>query len=170
MALEAVLAIACGACASHSDVRFAPAIQDTELRGEADDVQARIVIAWRGIAQREDVLELRFRIRVENPGAVTFTLVPAEFELLDGALTSFGTASAESVPIAVEARSSTIFDLAFPVPRAALEGFDLSALTLRTRLQGERWNWSTIFQRAVPVHHDPYCPPWSFHFGVVLGS
>ena len=75
--------------------------------------------------------------------------MPAEFELLDAALTSFGVASAEDVPVAVEPGRSASFDLAFPVPAArTLASFDLAAVTLRTQLQGGRWAWSTAFQRA----------------------
>jgi hypothetical protein len=160
------------ACASYSNVRFAPAIQDTELRGEADDVEARIVVAWRGIKERDDVPELRFRVRVENPGPTPFTLVPAAFELLDAALTSFGDAATDALPTAVEPGGSVTFEIAFPVSGAkALEGFDLSALTLRTRFQGERWSWNTTFQRAVRAYDDPYYEPhWGFHFGWVISS
>lgn len=163
--------ITCAACASYSNVRFAPAIQDTELRGEANDVQARIVVAWRGIKKRADVPELRFRVRVENPGPTPFTLVPAGFELLDAALTSFGFASTESVPAAVEPGGSTTFDLAFSALGAkTFKGFDLSALTLRTRFQGERWSWNTTFQRALSQYNDPYYQPrWGFHVGWVFG-
>lgn len=154
------------ACASYSNVRFGPATQDTELRGEANDLQARIVVAWRGIHSRDDGLELRFRLRVENPGPTTFTLVPAAFELLDAALNSFGFADTGTLPVAVEPAQSATFDLAFPVPSAdALDAFDLSALTLCTRFQGDRWNWNVIFQRI--VYEDPY-PHWGFSFGWVI--
>lgn len=166
-----LLLMTSAACASYSHVRFAPAIQDAELRGEANDVQARIVVSWRGIKERDDVPELRFRVRVENPGPTPFTLVPAAFELLDAALVSFGFALTEALPTAVEPGSSATFDLAFPVPGPkALDQFDLSALTLRTRFQGERWSWNTTFQRAVRAYDDPYYQPhWGFHFGWVIG-
>jgi len=162
--------VTCAACASYSNVRFAPTIQDTELRGEENDVEARIVVAWRGIKERDDVPELRFRVRVENPGPTPFTLVPASFELLDAALTSFGFAGTENVPIVVETGGSATFDLAFPVPGAqGLDGFDLSALTLCTRFQGERWSWNVNFQRV--VYDDSYSQPhWGFNFGWVISS
>ena len=152
-----------GACASYSDVRFAPAIQDTDLRGEAGDLQARVAVAWRSVEEREGVPELRFRVRVENTGPTPFTLVPAEFELLDGALSSFGPPRAVDLPVVVDSGQSIPFDLAFPVPGEGLGAFDLSSLTLGVKLQGGRWNWSTTFQRAEPPHDHS---PWSFNFGV----
>jgi len=110
-------------------------------------------------------------VRVENPGPTSFTLVPAAFELLDAGLSTFGFADTESLPTAVEAGGAATLDLAFPVSGAkALASFDLSALTLRTRFQGERWSWSTTFQRAVRAYDDPYYEPrWSLHFGWVFG-
>jgi hypothetical protein len=158
-----LVGVTCGACASYSNVRFAPAIQDTDLRGEADDVQAHITVAWRGIEEREGVPELRFRIRVDNPGPTPFTLVPAEFELLDAALTSFGTVDSDDLPVVVEAHHSATFDIAFPA-RESLERFDLGVLTLRTRFQGHRWSWSTTFQRVEPP--PPAGPSWGFGVGV----
>lgn len=158
-----LLASCAGACASTSHVRFAPAVQDTDLRGEGGDLQARVVMAWRGVEEGDGILELRFRVRVENPGPPAFALLPAEFELLDGALSSFGFARVPELPALVEAGQAATFELAFPLPaEARLEDFDLSALTLGARLQGGRWNWSTTFERAVPP---PEGSPWSFHFG-----
>ncbi len=165
-----LLGITCAACASYSDVRFAPAIQDTELRGEADDVQARIVVAWRGIGKVDGLYELRFRVRLENPGPTAFTLVPADFELLDAGLSSFGFAATEDLSTAVEPGGSATFDLAFPAAGAeTLAGFDLTALTLRTRFQGGRWSWSTTYQRALPPD-GYYGPQWGFSIGWVFGS
>jgi hypothetical protein len=147
-------------------VRFAPAVQETELRGEADDLQARIVVAWRGIGELDEVPELRFRVRVENPGPTTFTLVPAGLELLDGALESFGPPREENVPVAVEPGQAATFDVAFPPPPGrSLDDLDLSALNLRTHFQGGRWNWSTNFQRVERHYHDGGSPV-SFSFGV----
>lgn len=163
-------AISCAGCVSYSRVRFTPAVQDTELRGEADDLQAHVVVAWRGILEREGGYELRFRMHVENPGPTTFSLVPAEFELLDAALNSFGIVAAADLPVAVEAGRSATFDIAFPVGAAPpLENFELGALTLHTRFQGGRWSWSTTFQRFEPhPYPDPYWPwPVSFSFGAV---
>jgi hypothetical protein len=154
-----LLAGAGASCAAHG-VRFAPAVQDTDLRGEADDLQAHVAVAWRGIQDQDGISELSFRVRVENPGRTPFTLLPAEFELLDGALTSFGVARIESLPVAVEAGQAATFDLAFPA-QPGLSAFDLTALTLNSRFQAGRWNWRTSFQRA------PDEPsPWSFGFGV----
>lgn len=162
-----LLGLGCASCASYSDVRFAPALQDVELRGEDDDVQARIVVAWRGIEEREDVPELRFRLRLENPGPMPFTLVPAELELLDGALSSFGPALTENMPTLVEPGGSATFDIAFPVSGGTtLASYDLSTLTLRAGFQGGRWSWSTTFQRVeVPAPS----PAWGFSFGVGIG-
>jgi hypothetical protein len=159
-----LLAGAGGACASYSDVRFVPPIQDTDLRGDANDIQAHVVVAWRGIEERDDVPELRFRVRVDNPGPAAFTLVPAEFELLDAALVSLGQASPGAVAVVEPGQSST-FDIAFPVA-SSLDDFDLSAITLRTRFQGQRWSWSNTFERV--LHHDDG-PPVSFGVGVGVG-
>jgi hypothetical protein len=166
-----LLGIACEACASYSNVRFAPAIQDAELRGEADEVQARIVVAWSGIVERDDAFEVRFRVRIENPGHVVLTLVPAEFELLDGTLTAVGIARAENMPAVVAAGRSATFDIAFPVPSAiVLESLDLSLLTLRTRIQ-DRWSWNPVFERVERPYDDSGCgPAASFQFGFVFGN
>ena len=158
------LAVAGGACATHTNVRFAPAIQDSDLRGEANDVQAHVAVAWRGIEERDGVPELGFRVRVDNPGPATFTLVPAEFELLDAGLTSLGTVGSDGIPVLVEAGTSATFDITFPA-RESLDAFDLSVITLHTRLQGSRWSWRCIFERLPP---EPG-PPVSFGFGASVG-
>lgn len=158
-------------CATLPDLRLAPAVQDTELRGEAGDTQAHLVLAWRGVHERDDEVELRFRVRVENPGTTLFTLVPADFVLLDGALAEFGAARIETLPVAVAPGDSATFDLAFPARGSrGLETFELTALTLRTRFQGGRWSWSTTFQRVEwdPYRHDPFWDArWHGHVGVV---
>ncbi|MSR62531.1 MAG: hypothetical protein EXS08_08805 [Planctomycetes bacterium] len=162
-----LLVLSLGSCASsYSSLRFAPAVQDVDLRADTGEVEARLVVAWRGIRSVEDGHELRFRVRVENPGFLPFTLVPAEFVLLDAALEAFGPARVE-LPTAVDAGGTQTFELVFSVPGASgLERFDLSALTLRLRFQGGRWSWSSTFQAAVlrPVG-DPY---WGF--GLSLGA
>lgn len=157
-----LLTLPLGACVSYSSLRYAPAIRDTELRGEADDLQARMLVAWLGVEERDGLSELRFRVRVENPGDTPFTLVPLEFELLDGALTPFGAARAENAPAAVEAGGEATFELAFPVPRGELGDLDLGVLTLHARLQDGRWEWSTTFQRDAPERNSS----WGFRFGV----
>jgi len=160
------LALACTACASsYSSLRFAPAVQDVDLRADSGAVEARLLVAWRGIGG-DGGEELRFRVRVENPGFLPFTLAPAEFELLDGALQTFGPARAE-VPVAVEAGGTQTFELAFRAP-GGLAGFDLSSLTLRVRFQGGRWSWSASFTRTARApDHDPY---WEWGYGVRLGA
>jgi hypothetical protein len=169
--LAPILAALLGAgCASTPHLRFAPAVQETELRGDTGALEGRIAVAWRGVVEREGAPELRFRLRLENPGDTPFTLVPAAFELLDGALTSIAGERVDDLPVALEPGGSSVFELAFPVPtRAALEALDLSSLTLRTSFQGGRWSWSTSFQRVRRDPYDPYDPywgsPWRVHFG-----
>lgn len=163
------LALLCASCAARdSAVRYAPAVQHAELRAEGGPVEARLLVAWRGIRADAEARELRFRVRVENPGFVPFTLAPADFELLDGALESFGPAQVE-LPAAVAAGATQTFELRFRVPGAdGLERFDLSSLTLRLRFQGERWSWSATFVRAArPPDYDP-C--WEYGYGVRLGA
>jgi hypothetical protein len=161
-----LLAGALAACASYADVRFEPVVQDVELRGEAGDLQARIVVAWREIAEPDEGPELRLRVRVENPGTVPFTLVPAEFRLLDAALVPFGPARIADLPVSVAPGSAETFDLAFPAGAVPLGERDLSAIHLGAELQAQRWSWSTNFQRDVYAYHDhPGHSPWSFHFG-----
>jgi hypothetical protein len=164
--LAALVGLGAG-CASLPDLRYAPGLQEVDLRGDDGDLQARIVAAWRELRERDDVPELRFRVRVENPGATLFTLVPAELELLDAALTPFGPARTDDLPVAVEPGQSATFEAVFPVPEGKeLDDFDLSALNLRTRFQGGRWSWSATFQRALRHHHDPYWDsPVRFQFG-----
>ena len=165
------MAIPGAGCASYANVRFAPAIQDAELR-DGQELHARIVVAWRGVHERDDVYDWRFRIRVENPRAEPFALAPAEFELVDGALAPFGAVRVENMPAAVEGGSQATFDLAFPVPDGKKpDDLDLSVLSLRMRLEGGRWNWSTTLQREERYYpyYDPYWDyPWGFHLGVVF--
>jgi hypothetical protein len=162
-----LLAVLAGGCASHSDVRFAPAVQDVELRGEAGDLEARVVVAWREIAEPDAGPELRLRVRVENPGATPFTLVPAQFRLLDAALVPFGPARVPDLPVSVAPHAAATFELAFPAGEVPLTERDLSALHLRAELQGGRWSWSTYFQRDEGPYGYPAPSPWSFHFGAV---
>lgn len=163
-ASAALLLAAAGACAAPPDVHLVPAVQDTDLRGEAGDLQARVVVAWRGIARPDGPAELVFRLRIENPGPAAFTLVPAEFELLDAGLFSFGPAHTTELPVLVEPGQSATIDLVFRVPaEARLEDYDLSTLTLGLRLQGGRWNWTKTFERVAPYATPS---PWSFSFGV----
>lgn len=158
-----LLASCGGACASYSDLRFAPSVQDDELRGETGDLEARVTVAWLGIEERDGVREVRLRMRIEDAGPTRFTLVPAEFELLDAALTTFGLARPADLPVVLEPGQDATFDLVFPVrDGASLDAFDLTALTLCAKLQGGRWSWNTTFERAVP---HPHHSPWSFSFG-----
>jgi hypothetical protein len=152
-----------GACASTPRLELAPAVQDTDLRGEDGGLEARVVLAWLGVAAPETGLELCFRMRVENPGPTPFTLVPAQFELLDGALVSFGPPRTEALPVLVEPGRAETFDLVFALPPGArLQDRDLSTLTLGVRLQGGRWSWSKSFTRVVP---HPHPAPFGFSFG-----
>ena len=159
-----LLVAASAACASTPSLELVPEVQDADLRGEDGGLEARVVQAWLGLAEPESGLELIFRARVENPGPTPFTLVPAEFELLDGALVSFGLARIEALPVLVEPGDSATFDLVFPLPPGAgLASYELSTLTLSSRLQGGRWNWTKSFTRVEP---HPHPSPFSFGFGV----
>src|SRR6185295_17333881 len=60
-----------GACASPS-MHMAPEVRDTDLRGDANDLEAHVVVAWRGLQERDGVTDLRFRVRVDNPGPTSF--------------------------------------------------------------------------------------------------
>lgn len=163
----ALLALLGAGCASYRSARFAPAVQETELRGEADDLQARIVVAWRGIEEREGVPELRFRFRIENPGPTAFALVPAEIELLDAGLSSFGAMRTDDLPVVIEPGQAATFDTAFRVPDGThLDDYDLAALNLRARFQAGRWSWSTTFQRVEGAHDPGWDAPVHFQFGV----
>jgi hypothetical protein len=160
-----LLASLSGGCASYSDVRFEPAVQDVELRGEAGDLEARVVVAWREIAEPAAGPELRLRVRVENAGDTPFTLVPAHFRLLDAALVPFGPARIPDLPVSVAPHAAASFELAFPAGETSLAERDLSALHMRSELQSGRWGWSTYFQRDEGAYGHPAPSPWSFHFG-----
>ena len=180
-ALVVLLAGLVGAgCASYSYVRFGPPIQNVELRN-TERTEARILIAWRGVWKHGEVDELRFRVRFENLGTGAFALNESDFELMDGALDSFGPARAEALPLEIPAGGNATFELAFPAERP-LEAYDLGALNLRARFQDGRWNSTTTFERVEPSYsyYDPYYPyywgpywgpywggPWHFHGGVV---
>ena len=169
----AVLLLIGTSCAApwYQDVRFAPSPQEIELRGDTNDLEARIAVAWLGFGEREDAIDLHFRVSVENPGFTPFTLVPARFELVDGALVPIGVVSTEAaaVPVAVQPGRSTTFDLAFSVAdEEELARFDLSVVMLRMRLQGERWSWSTNFQRVELAPYPYYGPAWHVGIGVAF--
>jgi len=141
-----VAALSCAACAASSGLRFAPETQYVDLRGADDDLEAHLAAKWSGLVVRDGLSELHFRLTVQNPGPTLFALVPATFELLDAELTSVGSAATDALPVTVEAGRSVILELAFPVPAEAK--LDLERVTLRTRLQAERWNWSATFERV----------------------
>jgi hypothetical protein len=162
-----LLGLATG-CSSIASLRYAPPIQDVELRDAAPE--ARVVVAWRGARERDETPELRFRIRLESLGSSTFTLQAADFELLDAALVPFGPARAETLPLTVAPGQTATFDLAFPVPAGKEpRELDLSAVSLHARFQEGRWSSSTTFQRVVyEPYYDPYWDsPWRFHVGFV---
>ena len=165
-ALGTLLASFGAACSSYYDnLRFTPPVQDTDLRGEDDDLQGHVAVSWIGVADPEGVPVLRFQVRVDNPESTLFLLDPAEFELLDANLTSIGVACPEG-PLVVAAGGSTIFDIAFPsTAEKGLEAFDLDTLTLRVRLQGGRWDWSTPFERAYPEVYVDSSWGWSSSSG-----
>jgi hypothetical protein len=167
-ALLLLAALAGAGCATYSSIRFTPPIQDVELRDVGPE--ARMVVSWRGVHRKDEVPELRFRIRFESLASGTFPLDSTDFELLDGALGSFGAAQSQDLPLTVVPGQPATFDLAFPVPPGKkLRDFDLSAVSLHARFQSGRWSSSTTFQRAAidPYYYDPYWDsPWRFHVGV----
>lgn len=161
-----------GACVSYSDVRFAPPIQDAELR-DGSEVQARIAVAWRGVEEHDGGYELCLRCRVDNPRAEPFAIAPAEFELVDAALAALGPARAQDLPVAVDPGREATFDLRFPLPAGRTpDDPDLSTLQLRVSFDHARWHWSTSFQRLVRApypypYYDPWWDsPWHFSAGV----
>jgi hypothetical protein len=161
------LLLACG-CASYSSVEFAPKVQDVELR-DGGDLEARVVVAWNGIQEREvegeERWELVFRMRIENPSPTApFHLASAEFELLDGALTPLGPGEARDMPASVDPGGVAAFELRFVLPAGREpKNYDLSTLSLRGSLQSGRWSWTTNFQRLEEVDHGPF---WGVSFGV----
>jgi hypothetical protein len=161
-----LLASVAASCASYTSVRFAPPIQDVELRNEGPE--ARLAIAWREVAAAAGAHELRFRLRFESLAATPFDLASSDFELLDGGLEPFGPPRAEGLPARVEPGASVTFVLAFPPAEGRELGeHDLSAVCLRARFADGRWTSSTSFQREVAAYHDPYWDsPWRFHVGV----
>lgn len=136
-----LVALPCVACAA-TKPGFAPDAEYVDLLGDDGDLEARLTVAWSGLA--DDTLHFRFS--VENPGPTLFALVPARFELLDAALASIGIASTDDLPVTVEAGRSATFDMAFPISAPAT--LDLTTVTLRAQLQGGRWNWSPTFERV----------------------
>lgn len=168
----AVLAAAllAGACRTLPDLRLVPPVQDTELRAEGGPAEARTVLAWRGLDDEDGAPRFRFRLRLENAGDTPFTLVPAEFELLDATLATIARAALEEGPPTVLPGAIAVYELVFPLPDAeALAPFDLDTLTVQSRLSAGRWSWSTTFQRAetVAVPPDPsWWPSWHFSVGV----
>ena len=146
-AIAALLVVSSSACSSYPHVHLEPALLSAELRAEDDAPRAHVLVAWRGFGEHGGVPELRFRVRVEDPGPEPFALAPAEFELLDGQGRSLGVARGVELPAAVEAGRPLRFELAFPAPPGRdLASFDLDELTLRVRLQGGRWAWDAVFE------------------------
>jgi len=168
LALGLVAALA-GACRSVRDLNLGPSVQDTELRSAPDALEARLIVAWRGLRTVEGGYEFRFRLRIENPADTPFTLVPAEFELLDANLASIGLQSPEATPVMIPASGSDVLELVFPVAtKAELRAFDLTTLTLRMSLQAGRWNWSTLFRRGEVAYGEPW-PWWGPTWHVSIG-
>jgi len=162
----------CGACASSSQLGYAPPMQDTELR-DGDRVKARIAVAWLGVLECESGYELWFRVRVENPGPDAFRLEPARFELLDVILEPVGEARIEGLPAAVPAGGDATFEVAFPVPgERERTSAELGVLELRVELDAPRWGWGTRFRRVDGYASSPasdrwYGAPWASRGSVV---
>jgi hypothetical protein len=177
--VAAMAVLLCGACASYSEVRFAPPLQDAELR-DGTAVKARIAVAWLGAYQQGDGYELCFRIRVDNPGPDAFKLEPARFELLDAVLAPVGQAQIDALPPAVEGGEVASFEVTFHVPKERdPDDENLSALQLHAELDGNRWAWVTSFNRVrryayygypypygYPYSYPWWGSPWSCHAGV----
>ena len=175
----AVLAVlSCWACASYSELRFVPPLQDAELR-DGTAVKARIAVAWIGAFAQGDGYVLAFRVRVDNPGPDAFELEPARFELLDAALAPVGEAQIDALPQAVEGGKDASFEVAFYLPKERdPDSENLGALQLRAELDGNRWSWVTTFNRvrryaypygypyAYPYYYPWWGSPWGCHAGV----
>jgi hypothetical protein len=161
-------------CTSYPTTNFAPAVQNVELRDD-QRTQARMFLSFRGIDEQSDARVLHFRVRVESAGTETFTLQASDFELLDAALTSFGPAYADVLPLTIPPGNTATFDLAFVEPAGQERTLDLSVLSLRVRFADGRWNSTTTFERVERYAYGyPYSypyypnwgPAWSFHAGV----
>jgi hypothetical protein len=162
--------LAGGACTSYSHLRYDPVVQETELRGEANDVQARVAATWREVDEDGDVVSIRFRIRIDNPGPTLFSLVPATCELLDAELNTLALAEPEGLPDALEPGTGAGIVVVFLLrDDDALAEADLSTLTLRTGLQGQRWSWSSVYPQAVRASdHGSSGSAWNFGFGATF--
>lgn len=166
------------ACTSYASYRFAPPLQEVELRTQdGSSAVARVLVSSRGIVEGErdgrDAYALAFRLRVENQGDVALVLDTGELQLVDARLATIGPARVEPAPELIEAGSQANYLLSFPLPDGkSPDDFDLSALNLRIALRGgdQLWTWSASFQ-LLPrddYYHDPYWgPAWGVSFGVV---
>jgi len=145
------------ACASVPHLHYDPALLSTEVCASGVAPGARAVLVWRGFRER-DVPELTFRLRLENTASAPLDLAPAVIELFDGTGTSVAVASTAGRPPRIDAGSSAVLELSFPValPRKLAE-LDLQDLTVRVQLLDGRWSWEAHFPHDDRADDPTWC-------------
>jgi len=129
------VALALVGCRSLSSYHFGPSPQAHELALEGQVTPlARVQISALGFAEASSggAIELRFRLRIENPATAGLRLHRGCFSLVDGTLAPFGEPWFRSVPGDEIARGGTVLvDVAFPLPhRKQPADLDLTGLVL----------------------------------------
>lgn len=177
LTLVALALLSAPACSSYSSYRYGPALQDVLVRtNDGSEVIASALVSSRGIAEKDEGNEVRFRLRLQNHRSGP--LVVAGAELVDANLNAFGPARIAPPPVPIEPGAEAVHELAFPFPSGrAAEELDLSALNLRVTLRegNESWAWSAGFERMITDVYDPYWYPYDpywghpWHFGFHTG-
>jgi len=165
----AVLAAWGASCSAYSDYLFSPSVHDVEVRDPSEELLARVLIAPRGIARRKSGqgsrIDVRFRVRLENRSRESLELVPAELELVDANLESFG--RPEVIPVTSRtggeeetgAGAKSLYMLFFPFPEGRTPStMDLHTLRLRIGLRHNRELLlpTATFERVHRYAYDPY--------------
>jgi hypothetical protein len=129
------VALALVGCRSLSSYHFGPSPQAHELalEGQVTPI-ARVQISALGFAEASSggLIELRFRLRIENPATPGLRLRRECFQLVDGRLASFGAPAFQTVPgDEIAAGGTVVVDVAFPLPHRQKPGdVDLTGLVL----------------------------------------
>jgi hypothetical protein len=156
------------------DVRFVPAPLELQLATQASpQSQARALLSIRGIAKPTDVEPGRaeLRLRIENLGTTTLTVLFDTFQLVSADLESFGPArtSPATVDPRVRPGATATYDVHFPLPAGRdVTRFDLSGLNLgwSVDFDGTRLTTGATFERVVWAPYDDSYPDVNVGFGV----
>lgn len=150
--------------------RIVPAPEQSEQA--AGRVLASIIGVRRATGDIPHPASVEVRLRIENRGDQTITLLPASLELVTAGLRDFPQPAIEpSPPITIPPGHTQTITAYFPFPAGAEpEAFDLGGLNLswRLRIDGRTIQQSVTFTRR-ELDDDDY-PRTTIGFGVGIGA